>query len=41
MLADVWWKNQWEDFCCYVTHLRAEAKNLERGVPSVLGLETN
>ena len=28
-LADVLWKDQWEDFRCYVAHLFAEAKNLD------------
>ena len=28
-LADVLWKDQWEDFRCYVAHLCAEAKNLD------------
>ena len=28
-LAGVLWKDQWEDFRCYVAHLCAEAKNLD------------
>ena len=28
-LADVLWKDQWEDFRCYVAHLCAEAKSLD------------
>ena len=28
-LEDVMWKDQWEDFRCYVAHLCAEARNLD------------
>ncbi len=28
-LSDVLWKDQWEDFRCYIAHLWAEKKNLE------------
>ena len=28
-LSDVLWKDQWEDFRCYIAHLWAEQKNLE------------
>ena len=28
-LANVLWKDQWEDFRCYIAHLWAEKKNLE------------